>query len=94
VAAQELIRDHDFVKGLCRWCGGRDGGDPTKLTCVPRWVDTSTRSTPTSIFTNLTSIGDRMREIQAEERPVTPPGLDSAARLRRGSGHEQPISPH
>lgn len=60
------------------------GGDPTKLTCVPRWGDRPTRSTPPSIFTDLTSIGDRMREIQAEEGPVSPlePGLRKRIRAR------------
>jgi hypothetical protein len=67
VAAQELIRDHDFVDGVCRWCGGRRSEFLTaSLTCVPRWVEKPPRSTPASIFNDLASIGDRMREIQAE----------------------------
>ena len=37
------------------------------LTCVPRWVEKPPRSTPASIFNDLASIGDRMREIQAAE---------------------------
>jgi hypothetical protein len=67
-----MVREHDFVDEICRWCGGRRSEFFTRLlTCVPRWVEPSPRSTPTSVFNDLTSIGERMREIQAEEGPST-----------------------
>jgi hypothetical protein len=73
VGTQELVREHDFVDGVCCWCGGcRSEFLTARLTCVPRWVDKPPRSTPASIFKNLASIGERMREIQAEEGPSTP----------------------
>ena len=70
---EEIVREHDFVDGVCRWCGGRRSEFlGALLTCIPRWVEAPPRSTPPSIFKDLASIGDRMREIQAEERPSTP----------------------
>jgi hypothetical protein len=70
---EEIVREHDFVDGVCRWCGGRRSEFLTALlTCVPRWVEKPARSTPASIFNDLASIGDRMREIQAEEDPSAP----------------------
>jgi hypothetical protein len=67
-AAQEMIREHDFIDDVCRWCGGRRSEFMTQLlTCVPRWVEPPLRSSPTSIFNDLAAIGERMREIQAEE---------------------------
>lgn len=65
---EQMVRDHDFVEGMCRWCGGRSSEFLTRLlTCVPRWIEMPARSTPASIFNDLTTIGERMREIQAEE---------------------------
>jgi hypothetical protein len=65
---KEMVREHDFVDDVCRWCGGWRSEFFTRLlTCVPRWVETPPRSTPTSVFNDLASIGERMREIQAEE---------------------------
>jgi hypothetical protein len=70
---EEMVREHDFDEGVCRWCGGRRSEFLTALlTCVPRWVEKPPRSTPVSIFSDLASIGDRMRAIQAEEGPATP----------------------
>ena len=70
---QESIREHDFIDGVCRWCGGRQSKHMAKLlTCVPRHAEATQRSVPRSIFTDLGAIGDRMREIQAEEGPATP----------------------
>jgi hypothetical protein len=67
-----MVREHDFVDDICRWCGGRRSEFFTRLlTCVPRWVEPSPRSTPTSVFNDLASIGDLMRKIQAEEGPST-----------------------
>jgi hypothetical protein len=65
---EEMIREHDFIDGVCRWCGTRHNL-LRLLTCVPRWVERRPRSMPTSVFTDLASIGDRMREIRAEEQP-------------------------
>lgn len=63
-----MVREHDFVDGVCRWCGGRRSEYLTQLlTCVPRWIELPPRSTPTSIFNDLGAIGERMRELQAEE---------------------------
>jgi hypothetical protein len=65
---EEMVREHDFVDGVCRWCGGRRSEFLTRLlTCVPRWVAPRPRSTPPSIFDDLAAVGERMREIQAEE---------------------------
>jgi hypothetical protein len=76
-----MVREHDFVDSICRWCGGRQSEFFTRLlTCVPRWVEPPPRSTPTSIFNDLTSIGDRMREIQAEEDLP-----DSSETLKKGT---------
>jgi hypothetical protein len=70
---EEMVREHDFIDGVCRWCGGRDSEFLIRLlTCVPRWVEQRPRSTPTSIFNDLASVGERMREIQAEESPRAP----------------------
>ena len=68
-----MVREHDFIDGICRWCGGHSSEFLTALlTCVPRWVEARPRSTPTSVFKDLASIGDRMREIQAEEIASAP----------------------
>jgi hypothetical protein len=68
-----MVREHDFVDDVCRWCGGRRSEFLTHLlTCVPRWVEPPPRSTPASVFNDLASIGERMREIQAEEGLSTP----------------------
>jgi hypothetical protein len=65
---EEIVRDHDFIDGICRWCGGHSSEFLTQLlTCVPRWVETRPRPTPISIFNDPASIGERMREIQAGE---------------------------
>jgi hypothetical protein len=70
---EEIVREHDFVDGVCRWCGGRSSEFFTRLlTCVPRWVEAPPRSTPTSIFDDLAAIGERMREIQAEKTASAP----------------------
>jgi hypothetical protein len=70
---EEIVREHDFDDGVCRWCGGRRSEFHTALlTCVPRWVEKPSRSTLASIFNDLASIGDRMREIQAEEGQRAP----------------------
>ena len=72
---EEMVREHDFVDDVCRWCGGRRSEHLTQLlTCVPRWVE-KPRSTPTSIFNDLAAIGTRMREIQADERSSAPDDL-------------------
>ena len=42
------------------------------LTCISRFVDVPSRSTPPSIFADLGAIGERMREIQGEEKPSEP----------------------
>ena len=74
---EEMVREHDFVDGTCRWCGGRSSEFLTAtLTCVPRRVEQRPRSTPTSIFNDLASIGERMREIQVEEQPSAPGDLE------------------
>jgi hypothetical protein len=73
VFTKELIREHDFADGVCRWCGGRRSEFLThRLTCVPRLVEAPPRPAPTSIFNDLGSIGQRMSEIQAEENPSAP----------------------
>lgn len=70
---EEMVREHDFIDDVCRWCGGRRTEFLIRLlTCVPRWVEKRPRSTPSSVFTDLTSIGERMREIQAEESARAP----------------------
>jgi hypothetical protein len=76
---KEFIRDHDFVDGTCRWCGGRSSEFLTRsLTCVPRWIETPASSTPTSIFSDLGAIGQRMRQIQAEEQPSAPDDFEAS----------------
>jgi hypothetical protein len=72
VTTKAIVRDHDFLDGICRWCGGRSSENLAQLTCVPRLVEPPSRPTPTSIFADLTLIGDRMREIQADETAHTP----------------------
>ena len=69
---EEMLREHDFIDGVCRWCGARHNL-LRLLTCVPRWVEKRPRRALTSVFIDLASIGERMREIQAEEQPC-PPG--------------------
>ena len=68
---EEMLREHDFIDGVCRWCGARHNL-LRLLTCVPRWVEKRPRSTPTSVFADLASIGERMREMQAGERRCLP----------------------
>lgn len=76
---EEMVREHDFVDGVCRWCGGRRSEHLTALlTCVPRWIEKQPRSTPTSIFNDLASIGERMREIQVQEQPSAPGDLEAS----------------
>jgi hypothetical protein len=73
-AVKMMIREHEFVDDVCRWCGGhRRQFFERVLTCVPRLVEEPPRSTPTSIFNDLSAIGERMREIQAEEQADAPP---------------------
>lgn len=48
------------------------------LTCVPRWAEKPPRVRPTSIFNDLASIGERMREIQEEERRLAPNDLQAS----------------
>jgi len=70
---QEMVREHEFIDGVCLWCGGRRSEFLTHLlTCVPRQVEKPPRSTPSSVFDDLASIGERMREIRAEESPRAP----------------------
>jgi len=70
---REIVREHDFVDGVCHWCGGRQSNLAANLlTCIPRHAEATPRSVPVSIFSDLGSIGDRMREIQAQEHPITP----------------------
>ena len=68
---KQMVREHNFADGVCRWCGGRSSEFLTRLlTCVPRWIEEQPpRPTPTSIFNDLASIGERMREIRGEEGP-------------------------
>ena len=64
----QMVREHDFADGMCRWCGGHNSEFLTRLlTCVPSWIEAPPRSTPASIFSDLGSIGERMREIRGEE---------------------------
>jgi hypothetical protein len=64
-----MVREHDFIDGVCRWCGGHNSEFLVHvLTCVSRFVDAPSRSTPSSIFADLGAIGERMREIQVEEK--------------------------
>jgi hypothetical protein len=70
---KEMVREHNFIDGVCRWCGGRDSEFLVRaLTCVPRFVDAPSRSTPSSIFADLGAIGERLREIQVQEKPSEP----------------------
>jgi hypothetical protein len=61
------IRTHDYVDGRCQHCGDKEGdntGEHAARSCIAREAP---RAAFVSVFADLTVIGDRMKEIQAEE---------------------------
>jgi hypothetical protein len=64
------IRQHDYVDGVCQHCGDKETdnkGEHAERLCVSRETP---RSIPVSIFANLGEIGNRLKEIRAEEAAI------------------------
>lgn len=65
-----MIVEHEFVNGVCRWCGGRSGTvlpDTLTFTCIARDGGHIIRSTPPSMFAGtMDEISERFRELQRE----------------------------
>lgn len=61
------IRQHDYIDGVCQHCRDRQSdntGINTERACIAREV---TRPVPESVFSDLTTIGERMRVSRGEE---------------------------
>ena len=61
------IRQHDYIDGKCQHCGDKESdnvGERAGRACVSRETP---RSIPVSVFHSLSEIGERLKEIRAEE---------------------------
>lgn len=75
------MRQHEFIDGKCKHCGGHHSGDLSKLVCVWRGDGPEPpRAVPPSIFAgDISHIGERAAQIRAEEDTARASPLDPAA---------------
>lgn len=61
------MKVHEFKDGFCIHCGGRGGGSDA-MTCIERGpVEAPVRGTPERFDAHPWEIGQRLKEIRAEE---------------------------
>lgn len=59
-----IIREHKHAaNGICKHCGARG----SQATCIPRHVPDPPRPLPPRFDADLSIIGERLRELMAEE---------------------------
>ena len=63
----ETVRLHEWAKGFCIHCGGKETYQTDVLTCLPRQREAKPRERPASFDALPWEIGDRMKVIMDEE---------------------------